>query len=171
MYRMSMMTFLIDDSLKLDRLKCMQLALVHDLAESIVGDITPFCGVSKEQKRNMEMKAMEDICKLIEPKGNQIMELFLEYEEGKSSEANFVKDLDRLDMVLQAFEYERRDNCISKHQEFFDSTEGKFEHPFVKSIVQEIYNQRNQSISNLDKQVNGDSKNNFNLKNDPTTSR
>lgn len=76
MYRMSMMTFLIDDSLKLDRLKCMQLALVHDLAESIVGDITPFCGVSKDEKKSMEMKAMEDICKLIEPRGNQIMELF-----------------------------------------------------------------------------------------------
>lgn len=72
-----MMTFLIDDSLKLDRVKCMQLALVHDLAESIVGDITPFCGVSKEDKRAMEMKAMEDICKLIAPRGNQIMELFL----------------------------------------------------------------------------------------------
>lgn len=75
-------------------------------------------------------------------------------------------------MVLQAFEYERRDNCISKHQEFFDSTEGTFKHPFVKNIVQEIYNQRNQSISNLDNEkVNGNSKDSSNLKNDPSSSR
>ena len=28
----------------------MKLAIVHDLAESIVGDITPSCGVSKAEK-------------------------------------------------------------------------------------------------------------------------
>lgn len=31
------------------------MALVHDLAESIVGDITPLCGVSKEEKIQREL--------------------------------------------------------------------------------------------------------------------
>lgn len=44
---------------------------------------------------------------------------------------------------MQAFEYEKRDDCLLKHQEFFDSTEGKFNHPFVKKLVNEIYEQRN----------------------------
>ncbi|EDW37346.1 GL25580 [Drosophila persimilis] len=143
MYRMSMLTFLLDGSEGLNQIRCMELALVHDLAESLVGDITPFCGVSKEEKRAMEFKAMEDICKLIEPRGKRIMELFEEYEHAESAESRFVKDLDRLDMVMQAFEYEKRDNCLLKHQEFFDSTEGKFNHPFVKKLVNEIYEQRN----------------------------
>ncbi|BFF95125.1 uncharacterized protein DMAD_12598 [Drosophila madeirensis] len=142
MYRMSMLTFLLDGSEGLNQIRCMELALVHDLAESLVGDITPFCGVSKEEKRAMEFKAMEDICKLIEPRGKRIMELFEEYEHAESAESRFVKDLDRLDMVMQAFEYEKRDNCLLKHQEFFDSTEGKFNHPFVKKLVNEIYEQR-----------------------------
>lgn len=142
MYRMSMLTFLLDGSEGLNQIRCMELALVHDLAESLVGDITPFCGVSKDEKRAMEFKAMEDICKLIEPRGKRIMELFEEYEHGQSAESKFVKDLDRLDMVMQAFEYEKRDNCLLKHQEFFDSTEGKFNHPFVKKLVNEIYEQR-----------------------------
>ncbi|XP_037960561.1 uncharacterized protein LOC119689737 [Teleopsis dalmanni] len=142
MYRMSMMTFLLDGSEGLNQIRCMELALVHDLAESLVGDITPFCGVSKEEKRALEFKAMADICKLIEPRGKRIMELFEEYEQGESPESKFVKDLDRLDMVMQAFEYEKRDNCLLKHQEFFDSTEGKFNHPFVKKLVNEIYEQR-----------------------------
>lgn len=76
MYRMSMMTFLLDGSEGLNQIRCMELALVHDLAESVVGDLTPFCGVSKADKRAMELKAMEDICKLIEPRGKRIMELF-----------------------------------------------------------------------------------------------
>ncbi|XP_017111408.1 uncharacterized protein LOC108135252 [Drosophila elegans] len=142
MYRMSMLTFLLDGSEGLNQIRCMELALVHDLAESLVGDITPFCGVSKDEKRAMEFKAMEDICKLIEPRGKRIMELFEEYEHGQTAESKFVKDLDRLDMVMQAFEYEKRDNCLLKHQEFFDSTEGKFNHPFVKKLVNEIYEQR-----------------------------
>ncbi|KAH8410183.1 hypothetical protein KR009_007854, partial [Drosophila setifemur] len=142
MYRMSMLTFLLDGSEGLNQIRCMELALVHDLAESLVGDITPFCGVSKDEKRAMEFKAMEDICKLIEPRGKRIMELFEEYEHAQSAESRFVKDLDRLDMVMQAFEYEKRDNCLLKHQEFFDSTEGKFNHPFVKKLVNEIYEQR-----------------------------
>ncbi|KAH8376981.1 hypothetical protein KR093_002494 [Drosophila rubida] len=142
MYRMSMLTFLLDGSEGLNQIRCMELALVHDLAESLVGDITPFCGVSKDEKRAMEFKAMEDICKLIEPRGKRIMELFEEYENAQSPESRFVKDLDRLDMVMQAFEYEKRDNCLLKHQEFFDSTEGKFNHPFVKKLVNEIYEQR-----------------------------
>ncbi|XP_039493843.1 5'-deoxynucleotidase HDDC2 [Drosophila santomea] len=142
MYRMSMLTFLLDGSEGLNQIRCMELALVHDLAESLVGDITPFCGISKDDKRAMEFKAMEDICKLIEPRGKRIMELFEEYEHGQTAESKFVKDLDRLDMVMQAFEYEKRDNCLLKHQEFFDSTEGKFNHPFVKKLVNEIYEQR-----------------------------
>jgi 5'-deoxynucleotidase YfbR-like HD superfamily hydrolase len=32
----------------LDRDKCIRLAIVHDLAECLVGDITPFDGISKE---------------------------------------------------------------------------------------------------------------------------
>lgn len=33
---------------------CMKLALVHDMAECIVGDITPYCGISKEEKHAKE---------------------------------------------------------------------------------------------------------------------
>lgn len=56
--------------------KSCSLALVHDLAESIVGDITPYCGVSKEEKRLREMNAMQEITKLIAPRGERLMELF-----------------------------------------------------------------------------------------------
>lgn len=51
-------------------------ALVHDLAECIVGDITPLCGVSKEEKKEREMNAMREISQLIHPRGQRLMELF-----------------------------------------------------------------------------------------------
>ncbi|XP_058455721.1 5'-deoxynucleotidase HDDC2 isoform X1 [Malaya genurostris] len=142
MYRMGLMSFLLDGSQGLDRIRVMELALIHDLAESIVGDITPYCGISREEKLLREFSAMSEIAALLGPCKDRLLDLFNEYEAGKTAEAKFVKDLDRLDMVLQAFEYEKRDNCPMKHQEFFDSTEGKFSHPFVINIVNEINAQR-----------------------------
>lgn len=73
-------------------------------------------------------------------------EFLQEYEKNQSPEAKFVKDLDRLDLVMQAFEYEKRDNCPGTHQEFFDSTEGKFNHPMVVNLVEEIKSQRREMI-------------------------
>lgn len=50
-------------------------------------------------------------------------------------------------MVLQAYEYEKRDNCIKTHQEFFDSTDGKFNHPLVVNLVNEIKAQRERAAT------------------------
>lgn len=48
-----MLAFAVRDS-RVDRDRLMKICLVHDLAESVVGDITPFDGVTKEEKRVLE---------------------------------------------------------------------------------------------------------------------
>lgn len=53
MYRVALMAMVLRDN-GLDVARCVQMALVHDLAEAIVGDITPRCGVSRERKRQLE---------------------------------------------------------------------------------------------------------------------
>ena len=56
----------------------MKISLVHDMAESIVGDLTPNCGVSPEEKHRQEMAAMEHFKKLVgEKAGNEMFNLFL----------------------------------------------------------------------------------------------
>ncbi|KAJ2645945.1 hypothetical protein IWW40_005774, partial [Coemansia sp. RSA 1250] len=60
MYRMSIMAMLIQDN-ALDRTKCIKMALVHDLAEALVGDITPFDGIDKQEKAARERQAMREI--------------------------------------------------------------------------------------------------------------
>lgn len=145
MYRMSMLSFLIPESSTLDRVKCMKLALIHDLAEALVGDITPYCGIEKEDKRRREHEAIIEISSLV-PKlsGEEILTLFEEYEGQESPEAIWVKDCDRYDMVQQAFEYEKRDEVPMKHQEFFESTKGKFQNPFFVNLVEELNKQRDE---------------------------
>lgn len=94
MYAMGMMTFFIGNDSTLDRFKCLQLALVHDLAESIVGDITPHDNISEEKKHALEDQAMKEITShLGDDVGKMMYNLYKEYEAKETPEALFVKDL------------------------------------------------------------------------------
>jgi putative hydrolases of HD superfamily len=50
---MAMMSFMVTDP-AVNRDRLMKVCMVHDLAEAIIGDITPHDGVSLEDKHAME---------------------------------------------------------------------------------------------------------------------
>lgn len=56
--------------------RCMELTIVHDLAECIVGDITPVCGISAEEKHRREQAAMEELAELVGASGPYLLQLF-----------------------------------------------------------------------------------------------
>lgn len=88
----------------LDRGRALAIAVIHDLAEVRVGDITPFDGVSAEDKAAREEVALRGLLAGL-PDGDGLLALWREYEAGGSPEARFVKACDRLDMALQARAY------------------------------------------------------------------
>lgn len=99
-----------------DQTKLLKMALTHDLCESLAGDITPFC--SKElvlSKHDKECESMRQIQKIIgDPLGKELFDLWKQYEEQVSVEAIYCKDIDKFEMVMQAFEYEKehlKENC------------------------------------------------------------
>ncbi|KFM83590.1 HD domain-containing protein 2, partial [Stegodyphus mimosarum] len=115
------------------------MALVHDMAECIVGDLTPFCGISKEEKHRKEMEAMQKLCSLVGKEiGKEFMHLFEEYENQATAEAKAVKDLDKFDMILQAYEYEKESIESISLQGFFNNTEGTFRNASVIKWVEEL---------------------------------
>ncbi|KAF7993991.1 hypothetical protein HCN44_011260 [Aphidius gifuensis] len=142
MYRMAVLAMLVDNHDNMDKSKIIQMALVHDLAECIVGDITPQCGVPVDEKHRREDEAMIEICNLLGDKGPEMLKLFREYELQESMEAKYVKDLDRLDLISQAYEYEVRDNIPGKLEEFFANSTHKIEHPKIKKMASEIVARR-----------------------------
>jgi len=143
MYRMAMLTFLLEDTEGVDVKRCLMMCLVHDMAESIVGDITPHCGVPVEEKHCLEEQAMEKLVKLVpELAAKDLKELFTEYESQTTKNATLVKDLDRFDMICQAYEYEESSKEPLSLQEFFDSTEGKFKHAEIQGWVAELKKKR-----------------------------
>jgi|TARA_B100000683_G_scaffold252409_1_gene269273 putative hydrolase of HD superfamily len=108
--------------------KCVRMALVHDLAECVVGDITPNDGVSDEEKREREGKAMRALTAACGAVGDEVRALWEEYEAGETKEAKLVKDADKLEMVMQASEYESIGDAGEggKLEEFFESTRGRY---------------------------------------------
>jgi putative hydrolase of HD superfamily len=151
MYRMGMMSLIAGDSHGVDSNKCMRMSLVHDVAESLVGDITPSGDgaadgqqkVSKEDKARMEAEAIRTIQGMLgegSAAATEVAMLWHEYEAGVSPEAQLVKDFDKLEMILQAEEYEAAQGILL--QEFFDSTEGRFKTSLVGDWAAELVRRR-----------------------------
>ena len=78
------------------------MAIVHDVAESLCGDITPVenSGVTKKEKQHREREAMECLCRALGGPGSArarlVSRLWEEYEAGVTPEAQLVKDIDKL---------------------------------------------------------------------------
>ncbi|KAL1895383.1 hypothetical protein Cpir12675_003244 [Ceratocystis pirilliformis] len=113
MYRMSMMAMCPPPSLVsqgLDINKSIKMCLIHDIAESVVGDITPADQVPKPEKKRRETETIDYISTrlLHSITGDELKCIWHEHEDGITLESRYVQDLDKLEMLLQMVEYERR---------------------------------------------------------------
>jgi putative hydrolase of HD superfamily len=150
MHRAAICAMMIPESLpdgtRIDRDKCIRMALTHDLCEAIAGDFTPSCPISKEEKHNLEREAMEEIRRVLlsNPLGQELLDLWEEYECGESIESRFVKDIDKFEMILQADEYESEQGL--KLDAFFESTKGYFKTSLFQSLDTELRSQRSNRI-------------------------
>jgi len=99
---------------RVDLNKCMKMCLIHDMAESLVGDITPVDGIEKSEKSRREASTMDYITKGLLGKvgggnvGTDIRAIWQEYEDSKTLESHFVHDIDKMELLLQMVEYEKR---------------------------------------------------------------
>ncbi|KAF9210575.1 HD domain-containing protein 2 [Podila verticillata] len=147
MYRMSIMALLIDEKTAgVNKDRCLKMAIVHDLAESLVGDITPYDGVSVEDKHAQERNAMHHLCHELlgwSEQAQEISGLWEEYEAASTPEALLVKDFDKFEMIMQALEYEKSEDTTL--ESFFAGTKGKFKHPMVTAWVNELEAERAES--------------------------
>lgn len=126
MYRMSIITMVAPPQLraKLDIARCTQMALVHDMAEGLVGDLTPVDGVPKDEKSRREADTMDWIASSLLGRvhgglaGKDIRTAWQEYEDSKTNESKFVHDVDKIELILQMVEYERVNKCKIDLSEF-----------------------------------------------------
>ncbi|ATY67229.1 HD family hydrolase, putative [Cordyceps militaris CM01] len=116
MYRMSLISMFAPPSLapRLDLPKCIKMCLIHDMAELLVGDITPVDGVPKPEKSRREASAMDylagDLLRGVPggATGAEIRAIWQEYEDAQTLDSHYVHDVDKMELLLQMMEYERR---------------------------------------------------------------
>jgi putative hydrolase of HD superfamily len=171
------------DESTIDVTKCIQLAVVHDIAECLVGDIAPDDNVAPDDKRQMEHVAVKKLASKLKIATSNLQQdetitnehqqhqyllltdLYQEYEERQTKEAKAVKDLDLLDMIIQASEYEERFN-MDLSDFFIGTPPNRFQNPTIRSIAEEVHKQRAERQNKIQLSTSSLSKSNSNSNTD-----
>lgn len=93
----------------IDIMKVIFMIAIHELGESVIGDITMF-QISNEEKEAIEHETVHNILGgLLD--GEEIEALFLEFDEHKTKEAIFAYQCDKLECDLQSKLYDE-EGCV-----------------------------------------------------------
>ena len=137
-YSMAIMGMIISDLENYNSEKILKMILLHDLAESKIGDYTPN-QISKENKIKIENKAYDEmISTLPESIKLQYAQIWEEYQKQESPESKIVRQIDKLEMALQAKMYQQQGSSKDAVESFFKSAEKEITHPKLKDILNQI---------------------------------
>ena len=115
---------------QLDKARLVRMALLHDFGEIYAGDIVPG-KMSLEEKHELERKSVERVLGKL-PNGREYLAVWEEFEAGQTAEARLLRELDRLEMGLQAAVYEQ--DGLGKLDKFFDSADRALSTPELRNI-------------------------------------
>lgn len=122
-YLTALMCMVLADLKELDSSKAVKIAMLHDLAESIVGDYMPE-DISTVQKHEEEEEAIKSILSLLPSRLRlKYGRLWKEYRNRSSKEAILVHEVDKLEMALQASDYRLKGYAADLLSQFFDSAD------------------------------------------------
>jgi putative hydrolase of HD superfamily len=110
-FRTALLSMLIADMKNIDVEKMMRMALIHDLGEAIIGDwdaLQTKLGGKIEEKQRKENEALKKILALL-PKEleEKYTEIWKELAESETPESKMFRQVDRLEVLMQAMEYEK----------------------------------------------------------------
>jgi putative hydrolase of HD superfamily len=108
-FRTALMTLFLADELKrrgveINPDKAVRIALLHDIGEARITDI-PQPALKYVDKSEAERKAVKEMLGM-SPAWEEYYQLWLEYEDESTLEGRLVRFVDKLEMLIQALEYE-----------------------------------------------------------------
>lgn len=117
--------------LKINLEKVVMMIVLHEIEEIEIGDLTPFDEITKEEKRKIGKKAVENILKNLNKKIKYI-ELIEEFEKMETKESIFAKMCDKLEADIQCKIYtEEKSLDINKKE-----NEKLLKHKSVEELYQ-----------------------------------
>jgi putative hydrolases of HD superfamily len=149
-FRMSTLAMIIADMLvasgvELDSNKVVRMALLHEFGEARIGDI-PFPAFRHFQpdfKRNAELHAVEEMLEPLGKVGKDYLELWKEFEEGDTIEGKIVRAVDKLEMMIQAGEYEAIGyRCLNEFWTNASTIKDFTVHPIFREVMEILISRR-----------------------------
>jgi len=98
---MTLMDHLKNEFGHIDELKTIKLALIHDIVEIYAGDVLVFDIEARKQKRQIELEALNKLMSLHPDFGQQLHDLWHEFENIKTIEAKIAKAADSICPLFQ----------------------------------------------------------------------
>lgn len=137
------------------KLKLILMILVHDLAESIIGDITPEA-INPSKKRKIEEEAFSTILSKF-PQNNltkDLSDVWKEYNEHRSVDSKIIHIIDKMEMLLQAdFYFENRKNIefsqIAPFKESVSSFIEKYEYNVESRLKPNLTSNENMELAEI----------------------
>ena len=141
-YSMAVMSMVISDLENYNSEKILKMVLLHDLAESKIGDYTTQ-QLSSEKKTKLENSAFDEIIEnLPDLIKTQYLQIWQEYQENTSHESKIVHQIDKLEMALQAKIYQKDGQSQEKLESFFESAKADITDPKLKELFTKIIKDR-----------------------------
>ena len=133
-FRTAVFCMLYADLEDLEPLKLLRMALIHDLSEAIIGDLMP--NQKTTETRKNEESAINQMLSLL-PKNQRenYLAVWNEYQKGKTKEAKAVRQIEKIEMALQAKEYEKFGSEKDRLERFIKSAEKSTVWPELKRLL------------------------------------
>lgn len=133
-FRTAILCMIYADLNDLDTTKMLKMALIHDLPEAMIGDLMP--SQKSAQTKKDEQDAICDILNLLpEAQKKEYFAIWAEYEQGETKEAKAARQLDKIEMALQAKEYEKMGHDRESLERFVNSAQQFTEWSDLKRLL------------------------------------
>ena len=147
-YRSVLIAMCIADLKGMDAEKLMRMLLLHDIHEAIIGDYDYFAKkqIGEHEVKKREFEAIRRILEVLPEKfKRKYLSLWNEFEERKTLEAKIARQIDQLEMIFQALEYEKEGYDKEKLDVFWKNVEEKIEDEDLKKIFRILEEKRGTS--------------------------
>ncbi len=141
-FSLATLSMLMADMKGLNVEKSVRMALLHDLCEAIVGDLTPKdrAKIGIEKSVEEERRATEYILSFLPRElAKKYLELWNEYKTNSTTEAKLVKELDCFERAMQAVKYARNTRLkkLLKHfwEKFLKTSQDKLLRDVLKHAI------------------------------------
>jgi len=140
-YGVCILSLLFATIYKLNVPKVLIMALIHDIPEINIGDITPLDNFPSGKKQILEEDEAKKIFSNIDD-SNELFNLWMEFEYQLSEEGKLVKQIDKLEVAFQSFIYQKEKNI--NFDDFYSSVAECIDNKDLHYILDELQNRLTQ---------------------------